>query len=113
MARNKEDTINEKEAMKKLREDRKEYIKSATMRMKSQKKAVKAITGLLENDALTVPEIAMGAGASIMETLWYVAALKKYGRVIESEKDGSYFKYTLSQKEAPKNISEGETNNPV
>lgn len=113
MARNKEDTVNEKEAMKKLREDRKEYVKAATMRMKIQKKAVKAITGLLENNVLNVPEIAMGTGTSTMETLWYVAALKKYGRILESEKDGNYFKYTLSQKEAPKNISEGETNNPV
>jgi hypothetical protein len=113
MARDEKDTISKKEAMKKLRDVRKELVQAATLRMKIQKKAVKGIKELLENEALTVPEIATATGTSTMETLWYIASLKKYGQIIEAEKDGSYFKYTLAGKQTSENLSEKGTNNPV
>ena len=113
MGQNKEDKKAEKEAMKKLRESRKASIQAATSRMKTQKKAIKAIKDQLENHALTVPEIAAATGAAAAETLWYIAALKKYGRVIEAEKDGSYFKYALSGKQTAENIDETGAEHPV
>jgi hypothetical protein len=85
-----------KEAMKKLRDSREAFIQKAFARMKSQKRAIGAIKDQLKQEARTIPEIAAATGASAAETLWYVAALKKYGFVREVEKDGSYFKYGLA-----------------
>lgn len=113
MGQNKEDKKAEKEAMKKLRESRKASIQAATNRMKAQKKAIKAIMDQLETQALTVPEISAATGTAAAETLWYIAALKKYGQVIEAEKDGSYFKYARSGKRTADNLDETGTEHPV
>lgn len=96
MSQSDQDRKTKKEAMKKLRESRKIFIKAASAKMKIQKKAIKAIRAQLKDGARTVPEIAEATGASTAETLWYVAALKKYGEIKEAEKDGSYFKYALA-----------------
>jgi biotin operon repressor len=113
MGQNKEDKKAEKEAMKKLRESRKASIQAATNRMKAQKKTIKVIVDQLKNQALTVPEIAAATGAAAAEILWYIAALKKYGQVIEAEKDGSYFKYALSGKQTADNLDETGAEHPV
>jgi Fic family protein len=113
MGQNKEDEKAEKEAMKKLRESRKASIQAATNRMKAQKKAIKAIKDQLENQSLTVPEIAAATGTATAETLWYIAALKKYGQIVEAEKDGSYFKYALSGKQTTENLDEMGAEHPV
>jgi hypothetical protein len=89
-----------KEAMKKLRESRKAFIMAATTKMKAQKKMIQAIRACLKDGPQTVPSIAEATGAGTAETLWYVAALKKYGEIREAEKDGAYFKYELSNVKA-------------
>ena len=96
MSQNEQDKKAKKEAMKKLRESRKVFIKAASDKMKAQKKVIGAIKNQLKDGARTVPEIAAEIGTSTAETLWFVAALKKYGEVKEAEKDGSYFKYALT-----------------
>ena len=83
----------EKEAMKKLRAARKPTIKAAAARMKKQRKAVKAIREQLADKAGTVPEIAEATGIPSSAVLWYLAALKNYGQILEGEKEGSYFRY--------------------
>lgn len=83
----------QKEALKKLRKQRKKWIKKASAVMKTQKKAIQAITAQLQDDVGTVPAIADATGISPDKVLWYIAALKKYGKVVEGEKDGGYFKY--------------------
>ena len=113
MGQNKEDKKAEKEAMKKLRESRKASIQAATNRMKAQKKTIKVILDHLKTQALTVPEIAAATGAAAAELLWSIAALKKYGQVIEAEKDGSYFKYALSGKQTADNLDETGAEHPV
>jgi hypothetical protein len=85
-----------KAAMKTLREERKTLIKAASTKMKCQKKAIVAILDQLKEGAQTVPTIAAATGASTAETLWFMAALKKYGEIKEAEKDGAYFKYELA-----------------
>lgn len=89
-----------KAAMKALRESRREWIKTATGKMKAQNKALRAIKEQLREKPRTVPEMAQNTGISPAETLWYLAAMKKYGLVREAEKDGSYFKYELTEEEA-------------
>ena len=86
----------EKEAMKKLRAARKETIKRAADKMKKQKKAIKDIKEQLKDKAGTVPEVAEATGIPPSEVLWYLAALKNYGQILEGEKDGSYFRYQLA-----------------
>ena len=83
----------DKEALKRLREERKEFIKAASARVKEQKKAVRAIKTALKESPRTVPEIAQATGMAPSEVMWYVATLKKYGEVLEAEQDGSYFRY--------------------
>ena len=96
MSRSDQDTKAKKEAMRELRESRKTFIKAASAKMKGQKEAIKGIKDQLKDGARTVPEIAAATGASAAETLWFIAALKKYGLIQEAEKDGSYFKYALA-----------------
>lgn len=84
-----------KEALKALRKERKEWIVKASVAMKAQKKAIKAIKTALKNNAGTVPLIAETTGIPTDQVLWYIAALKKYGKVAEGEKEGGYFQYIL------------------
>jgi Fic family protein len=90
-----------KEALKQLKAARKEQIAAGTMRMKEQRRAVRAIKAHLEGAELTVPEIAAATGLPASEVLYYVATLKKYGEILEGTKDGSYFRYRLGQAPAP------------
>jgi predicted transcriptional regulator len=88
-----------KEAMKKLRSDRKEWVAKASKMVREQKKILKAIKGYLLNQDATVPEIANATGISSDKVLWYLATLKKYGDIFEGEKDNGYFRYMLAEGE--------------
>jgi len=85
-----------KEALKKLRESRRQTIENASRRMKAQKKIIDAIREHLQEGGRTVPELAEGTGISTSEVMWTIAALKNYGEIAEGEKDGSYFRYQLA-----------------
>ena len=86
-----------KEAMKKLRQVRKESIKTAAARVKEQNAAVKVIKEQMKDAPKTVPEIAQAANMPASDVMWYMATLKKYGQVLEADQDGSYFRYQLAQ----------------
>jgi sugar-specific transcriptional regulator TrmB len=86
-----------KEAMKKLRNHRKEWITKASTMVKEQKTILKAIKGHLENQPATVPEISEATGIPSDSVLWYLATLKKYGNIIEGEKNDGYFRYVLAE----------------
>ena len=85
-----------KEALKKLRESRRQTIENASRRMKAQKKIIDAIREQLQEGGRTVPELAEGTGISTSEVMWTIAALKNYGEIAEGEKDGGYFRYQLA-----------------
>ncbi len=87
----------QKEAMKRLREIRKESVKAAAARVKEQNQAVKAITEQLKVEPRTVPEIAGAIGISTSQVMWYIATMKKYGQVLEADQEESYFRYQLAQ----------------
>ena len=86
-----------KEEMKKLRRSRKDIIKATSARVKENRKAVKAIKEQLKSEARTVPEIAEATGLASAEVLWFIATLKKYGEIVEGDKDGAYFRYYLAE----------------
>ncbi|HBZ55157.1 MAG TPA: hypothetical protein DEO88_07105 [Syntrophobacteraceae bacterium] len=85
-----------KEALKKLRESRKQTIEAAARTMKAHRKVIEAVKKQLSEGGKTVPEVAEGAGISSADAMWVVATLKKYGVVAEGEKDGGYFRYELA-----------------
>ena len=83
--------------MKRLRESRKVIIKTTSARVKENRKAIKAIKEQLQDEARTVPEIAAATGLASSEVLWFIATLKKYGEIVEGDKDGAYFRYYLAE----------------
>jgi len=86
-----------KTAMKELRAQRKNLIVAASGKMKIQKKNIKAIKEFLKDQEATIPDIAEGIDMPKDKTLWYVATMKKYGQIIEGQKDGAFFKYSLNE----------------
>lgn len=86
-----------KEALKKLRELRKEIIERATTRMKEQKKITDAIRAELLKGDKTVPELSAATGIPSASVMWTVATLKKYGQVTEGDATASYFRYRLAE----------------
>ena len=86
-----------KAAMKKLRQDRKQTVKAAAAKLKEQNKAVKAVKEQIKDDARTVPDIAGATGIPSSDVMWYIATMKKYGDVVETDQDGSYFRYRLAE----------------
>jgi predicted transcriptional regulator len=91
-----EEKTAKKEAMKKLRQSRKDIIKATSARVKENRRAIKAIKEQLQDEARTVPEIAVATGLESAEVLWFIATLKKYGEILEGDKDGGYFRYYLA-----------------
>jgi len=85
-----------KAGLKQLREIRKDTIAASAGRLQEQKQVIKAIKAQLQQPK-TVPEIAEATGIPSQKVLWYVSALKKYGEVKETEKDGGYFRYCSSE----------------
>lgn len=102
MDQKKADTNDKKEAMKKLRRSRSEWIKKASAAVKIQKKSLKSIKEQLQKDAGTIPEIADATGMPSHEVLWFMATMKKYGEIAEAEKDGAYFRYALTENDLKK-----------
>jgi predicted Rossmann fold nucleotide-binding protein DprA/Smf involved in DNA uptake len=83
----------DKEALKKLREERRVWVDNAKQSIKAQNQIIKQIKAQIADTAKTVPEIAQATGMPTSQVLLYIAGLKKYGLVAEAEKDGDYFKY--------------------
>jgi Fic family protein len=87
-----------KDLLKRLRNERKEWITRSSARLRKQKKELRAIKDRLQEGAGTVPQIAGETGIPAHRVLWYFAALKKYGALVENQKDGSYYRYALTGK---------------
>ena len=85
------------QALKELREARRETIEKARNTIKTQNRDIKKIREQLQSGPKTVLEIAGAVQMPASQVLQYVAGLKKYGLLIEGEKDGDYFTYELSK----------------
>lgn len=86
-----------KEALKQLRSERKAFIDRARQTVKAQNATIKAIKDQLAAEARTVPEMAQALKMKTSDVLLFIAALRKYGEVVEGPKDGDYFKYQLAE----------------
>ena len=89
-----------KDAMKRLREERKSFIRKAAALVKTQKKDLKLIREQLEGEGATAPEVAGALTMDVSRVLWYLATLKQYGEIVEGSKESGYFKYKRVVKEA-------------
>jgi Fic family protein len=85
-----------KEALKKLREERRVWVENAKMSIKAQNQIIKQIKAQITDAAKTIPEIAQATDMSTSQVVLYISGLKKYGMVAEAEKDGEYFRYRLA-----------------
>jgi Fic family protein len=84
-----------KEALKTLRQQRKESVDQARKIIKERNQQILAIKSHLENEPQTIPEMAALLGMESATVLIVIAALRKYGEVTEDVKDGDYYKYRL------------------
>jgi predicted Rossmann fold nucleotide-binding protein DprA/Smf involved in DNA uptake len=89
--------MDRKDALKALREERKETIAQVRARMVAVNEALKKIRAELSRGPRTVPDLARSVGLPTDETLWYLMALKKYGKVAEGVKSRgeNYYPYEL------------------
>jgi Fic family protein len=94
-----------KNAFKALRKFRKKEITEISQRAKEQRKTINAIVESLKDKAATVPEIAQVTGISPDNILWYLATLKKYGKITEAEKIDGYYRYDLLEGKSDAGIS--------
>ena len=62
-----------------------------------QRKIIKKISDVIKESSKTVPEISEAASLPTDEVLWYIMALKKYGKVAEGEEKDGYYEYTLKE----------------
>jgi Fic family protein len=86
----------DKEALKKLREERRVWVEKAKKSIKAQNQIIKQIKAQITDAAKTIPEIAQATDMSTSQVVLYISGLKKYGIVAEAEKDGDYFRYRLA-----------------
>lgn len=86
-----------KDILKRMRTLRKDTVHRVAAQVRAQKKIIAALTGALRSGAKTVPEMAEATGLPSHEVLWWTASLKKYGIILEGEKQGAYFTYRLAE----------------
>jgi len=86
----------DKDALKKLREERRVWAENAKKSIKAQNQIIKHIKAQIGEAAKTIPEIARATDLPTSQVLLYISGLKKYGEVVEVDKDGDYFKYGLA-----------------
>jgi hypothetical protein len=87
----------DKAALKALRQERAHIIAEANGKIKEHNGIIKRIKSNIPTGGLTIPAIAEATGLSTARTLLFVATLKKYGEIIEGDKDGDYFRYKLAE----------------
>ncbi|MBN2257999.1 MAG: hypothetical protein JW704_09265 [Anaerolineaceae bacterium] len=78
------------EMLKSLREMHAASVEQTQALLREQKQMQQSICQIIRETPKTVPEIAAEIGKPSHEVLWYIAAFKKYGIVVETGKCGDY-----------------------
>jgi predicted transcriptional regulator len=81
------------ENLKRLREAHAETVEKTQALLREQKQFQQQICQVIRDEPKTVPEVAAATGKPAHEVLWYMAALKKYGIVVEAGMCGDYVLY--------------------
>jgi predicted Rossmann fold nucleotide-binding protein DprA/Smf involved in DNA uptake len=96
---NKEQARQRTEMLTALRCQHSETFQHAQALLKEQQATRKKLLQAMIDGARSVPQLAESSGVPANVVLWHVAALKKYGRVVEKslDEDGDYYLYELSK----------------
>jgi predicted transcriptional regulator len=81
------------ETLKRLRESHAESVGKTHALRREQKQIQRDICQVIRTEPRTVPDIASAIGKPADEVLWYLAAFKKYGIIIEAGMCGDYVLY--------------------
>jgi hypothetical protein len=95
MSTTKEQRAALKATLKKLREERGAAVDAAVERNKLRQAVRRRVRGALAEGPATVPSLAAVTGLATKEVLWHVAAMRKYGDLVEAGMDGDYCTYSL------------------
>jgi predicted transcriptional regulator len=78
------------ELLKQLREAHRQTVEQTQALYKEQRQMQNAICQLIRTEPKTVPQIATAIGKPAHQVLWFIAAMKKYGIVVETGMCGDY-----------------------
>ena len=83
-------TLSRGETLKQLRLKHAESVEHTQGLLKEQKRMQQEFCSLFRERPRTVPEMAQVTGLPTEKVLWFLAALKKYGIVVEAGMCGDY-----------------------
>jgi hypothetical protein len=92
-------TLSRGEMLKQLRTTHAESVKHAQALLKEQKHMQEELCALFRERPRTVPEAAQATGLSTEKVLWFLAAMKKYGLVVEAGMCGDYPLYKKAEED--------------
>lgn len=90
-----------KETLKALRAQRGDLVSAAVARNKARQAERKLVREALAAGPATVPDLAAATGLPTKVVLWHVAAMRKYGELVEHDVEGDYCRYRLVGGAAP------------
>ncbi len=85
------------EILKQLRSKHAASVQRTQTLLKEQKKMQQELLAALREKPRTVPELAAATRLPSDKVLWFVAALKKYGIVVENGMSGDYPLYQKAE----------------
>ena len=85
------------DTLKHLREQHQAGFKATQALLKELSAIRKEIRQAMQERPKTVPELAEAIHLPASQVLWQMAAMKKYGLVVETGLDGNYYRYALAE----------------
>lgn len=85
------------DALKRLREQHQAGFKATQALLKELSAIRKEIRQAMQEGPKTVPELAEAVHLPASQVLWHMAAMKKYGLVVETGLDENYYRYALAE----------------
>jgi predicted Rossmann fold nucleotide-binding protein DprA/Smf involved in DNA uptake len=89
--------LSRSEALKQLRTKHAGAVERTQALLKEQKHMQQQLCDLMRNEPKTIPQLAEASGLPSDKVLWFVAALRKYGIVVENGMSGDYPLYQKAE----------------
>ena len=90
MSDQKKEALLRSETLKRLRQEHGATVERTQALFREQKQMQNAICQFVRDTPKTVPEIAKAIGKPTYDVFWFVAALRKYGILVEGGMCGDY-----------------------
>lgn len=90
-------TLSRGEVLKQLRTKHAESVERTQALLKEQKRMQQELCTLFRERPRTVPEVALATGLPTEKVLWFLAAMRKYGIVVEAGMCGDYPLYQKAE----------------